>query len=96
MNDLLKKLAGKDRYDYEFAASEIINIGNIALFSELIENDGFLFDFVKRNISERLKNAVNEGNYLNLLKFLKFLKQSGKLSTKVQGVVHRSTGFEPG
>ena len=72
MNDLLKKLAGKDRYDYEFAASEIINNGNIALFSELIENDGFLFDFVKRNISERLKNAVNEGNYLNLLKFLKF------------------------
>jgi len=72
MNDLLKKLAGKDRHDYEFAASSLLDSGDEILFKELVDNDSFLFDFVKQNIANRLLSAVNKNNYKNLLKFLKY------------------------
>lgn len=69
MNDLIKKLSGKNKNDYEQVAYDMINNADVELFKELVSNDGFLFDFVKQNIAERLANACNEENYRNLLKF---------------------------
>ena len=69
MNDLIKKLSGKNKNDYEQVAKEMIDNGDVELFKELVDNDGFLFDFVKQNVAERLANACNETNYKNLLKF---------------------------
>ncbi len=69
MNDLIKKLSGKNKTDYEQVAKEMIDNADVALFQELVANDDFLFDFVKQNVAERLANACNETNYKNLLKF---------------------------
>lgn len=69
MNDLIKKLSGKNKNDYEQVAKEMIDNADVALFKELVANDDFLFDFVKQNVAERLANACNETNYKNLLKF---------------------------
>lgn len=69
MNDLIKKLSGKNKNDYEQVAKEMIDNADVALFKELVANDDFLFDFVKQNVAERLANACNERNYKNLLKF---------------------------
>ncbi len=69
MNDLIKKLSGKNKTDYEQVAKEMIDNADVALFQELVANDDFLFDFVKQNVAERLANACNETNYRNLLKF---------------------------
>lgn len=69
MNDLIKKLSGKNKNDYEQIAAEMINNADVELFKELVAQDGFLFDFVKQNVAERLANACNESNYKNLLKF---------------------------
>lgn len=69
MNDLIKKLSGKNKNDYEQVAKEMIDNADVALFKELVANDDFLFDFVKQNVAERLANACNETNYRNLLKF---------------------------
>lgn len=69
MNEKLKKLSGKNKTDYEQVAKEMIDNADVALFKELVNNDDFLFDFVKQNVAERLANACNETNYKNLLKF---------------------------
>ena len=69
MNDLIKKLSGKNKNDYEQIAAEMINNADVELFKELVANDDFLFDFVKQNVADRLANACNESNYRNLLKF---------------------------
>ncbi|MDR1168933.1 MAG: hypothetical protein LBK53_08630 [Heliobacteriaceae bacterium] len=71
MSDLLKQLTGKNKNDYEQAARHLINTPDVELFKELVENDSFLFDFVKQNVADRMGNAVNDSNYLNLLQFLK-------------------------
>lgn len=69
MNDLIKKLTGKNKNDYEQIAAEMINNADVELFKELVSNDDFLFDFVKQNVADRLANACNASNYQNLLKF---------------------------
>lgn len=69
--DLIKKLTGKNKPDYEFAAQHLVDCGDVDMFKELVEKDNFLFDFVKENIAQRISNAVNEENYINLLNFLK-------------------------
>lgn len=69
MNELIKKLSGKNKNDYEQVAQDMIDNADVALFKELVANDDFLFDFVKQNVAERLANACNETNYRNLLKF---------------------------
>ena len=69
MNDLIKKLSGKNKNDYEQIAAEMINNADVELFKALVANDDFLFDFVKQNVADRLANACNESNYRNLLKF---------------------------
>ena len=72
MSDNLKKLTGKNRNDYEFVALQLVNNCDIELFKELVENDDFLFDFVKQNVAQRIDNAINENNFKNLLEFLKY------------------------
>ncbi len=76
MNEDLKKLTGKNKNDYETAAKNLVNLPDVEFFKELVENDGFLFDFVKQNTAQRIENAVNETNYKNLLKFLKYYSPS--------------------
>lgn len=72
MSDNLKKLTGKNKAEYEFAARQLVESCDVELFKELVEKDDFLFDFVKQNVAERLDNAINETNYKNLLEFLKY------------------------
>lgn len=72
MNEKLKKLTGKNKNDYERIAAEIVNNADTVLFKELVENDGYLFDFVKQNVAQRLAAACNETNYRNLLKFFDY------------------------
>lgn len=76
MSEKLKKLTGKNPKDFEPAAYNLINNCDIELFAELVENDDFLFDFVKNNVAKRIKNVINEKNYLNLLHFLKYYSPS--------------------
>ncbi|MBO7671943.1 hypothetical protein J6S88_00885 [bacterium] len=70
MNERLKKLTGKNRTDYEQVARELIDNADAELFKELIDQDDYLFDFIKQNVSERLERACNKSNYRNLLKLL--------------------------
>ena len=69
--DLIKKLTSKNKTDYEPVAHQLINTPDISLFEELVNQDDFLFDFVKRNVSQRLQNACNASNYRNLLTLMK-------------------------
>lgn len=69
-NDLVKKLTGKNPTDFEFAAAQIINNSDVKTFGALVEQSDFLFDFIKKNVSQRLTNAVNKSNYKNLISFL--------------------------
>lgn len=68
--DLIKNLTGKDPKGYEPVASRIINTPDVELFAELVSKDDFLFDFIKRNVAQRLANACNKDNFRNLFKFL--------------------------
>lgn len=76
MTDNLKKLTGKNKNDYEAVAKHLVGDCDVELFKELVDNDDFLFDFVKNNVAQRLENAVNQNNYQNLIEFLKYYSQS--------------------
>ncbi len=76
MNEQLKKLTGKNKNDYEQVASHLVNDCDVELFSELVKQDNFLFDFVKQNVAQRIYNACNESNYRNLLAFFKYYSPS--------------------
>lgn len=76
MTDNLKKLTGKNKNDYEAVAKHLVDDCDVELFKELVDNDDFLFDFVKNNVARRLENAVNQNNYQNLIEFLKYYSQS--------------------
>lgn len=69
-NELVKKLTGKNPADFEFAAAQIVNNADIEAFSALVEQSDFLFDFIKKNVNQRLTNATNKGNFKNLMSFL--------------------------
>lgn len=69
-NNLVKKLTGKNPADFEFAAAHIVNSSDVDTFSALVEQSDFLFDFIKKNVNQRLSNAVNKNNYKNLMPFL--------------------------
>lgn len=71
-SDLVKKLTGKNPEDFEFASLYIINNSDAYSFSKLVDQSEFLFDFIKKNVEDRLLKAVNESNYKNLFSFLKF------------------------
>lgn len=70
MNDIIKKLTGKNPKDFEPAAAHIINEADSEAFSALVEKCDFLFDFIKENVKKRLAKYINENNFKNLLKFL--------------------------
>jgi len=76
MSELLKKLTGKNKNEYEETAQHLVDDCDEDLFKELVESDSFLFDFVKQNVAERIYNSVNETNYRNLLKFFKYYSPS--------------------
>ena len=76
MTDNLKKLTGKNKNDYEAVAKHLVDDCDVKLFKELVDNDDFLFDFVKNNVAQRIENAVNQNNYQNLVEFLKYYSQS--------------------
>lgn len=76
IEDLIKKLTGKNKQDFESAACHMIDNADIEMFKALVEKDDFLFDFVKQNVAERIANALNENNYIKLLSFLKFYSPS--------------------
>jgi len=70
MDDLIKKLTGKNKGEYEQAARHLIDSGDVELFKALVEKDAFLFDFIKQNVANRLAEAVNDNNWRNLTQFL--------------------------
>lgn len=72
MSDKLKKLTGKNPKDFEPVAFSVINNSDTELFSELVSQDDFLFDFIKQNVAQRLAKACNNSNYMNLISFLKY------------------------
>lgn len=76
MTENLKKLTGKNKNDYEAVAKHLVDVCDVELFKELVDNDDFLFDFVKNNVAQRIENAVNQNNYQNLVEFLKYYSQS--------------------
>ena len=76
MTENLKKLTGKNKNDYEAVAKHLVDDCDVELFRELVDNDDFLFDFVKNNVAQRIENAVNQNNYQNLIEFLKYYSQS--------------------
>ena len=76
MSENLKKLTGKNKQDYETVAKSLVDTADVGLFEELVAQDGFLFEFVKNNVAQRIKNACDENNYKNLLQFLKFYSPS--------------------
>lgn len=76
MNEQLKKLTGKNKNDYETVANHLVNDADVDLFRSLVEQENFLFDFVKQNVAQRIYNACNENNYRNLLQFFKYYSPS--------------------
>lgn len=69
-NNLVKKLTGKNPSEFEFAAAQIVNNSDVDTFCALVAQSDFLFDFIKKNVNQRLTNAVNKSNYKNLISFL--------------------------
>ena len=74
--DLIKKLTGKNPSEYEPVAKAMIDNSDLELFTKLVEQDDFLFDFIKDNVAKRIQNACNKDNYLNLLDFLEVYSPS--------------------
>lgn len=76
MQDILKKLTGKNQREAQEIARNMLDNSNTELFRELVNKDDFLFDFVKQNVAGYIKNAADESNYKNLLQFLKYYSPS--------------------
>jgi hypothetical protein len=74
--DLIKKLTGKNPSEYELVAKSLVDNSDVNLFAKLIEQDDFLFEFIKNNVSKRIQNACNKNNYLNLLNFFEYYSPS--------------------
>ena len=76
MNEQLKKLTGKNKSDYEEAAKNLVDNCDTELFKELVEQENYLFDFVKQNVAQRIYNACNKDNYKNLIPFMNYYSPS--------------------
>ena len=74
--DLIKKLTGKNPDEYEAVAKSLVDNSDVNLFAKLVKQDDFLFDFVKNNVSNRIKKACNKNNYLNLMNFFEYYSPS--------------------
>ena len=76
MSDKLKKLTGKNPRDFEPVVFDMLNSPDVELFKELVQQDDYLFDFVKNNVAKRISTAINAKNYKTLLEFLKYYSPS--------------------
>ena len=74
--ELIKKLTGKNPSEYELVAKNLVDNSDIELFKKLVNQDDFLFDFIKSNVAKRIMQACNKENYKNLLNFLKVYSPS--------------------
>ena len=90
--DLIKKLTGKNPSEYEVIAKSLVENSNVELFSKLVKQDDFLFDFIKDNVAKRIQNACNKSNYLNLLSFLEHYSSS--YDTMIARVLYSFSGDE--
>lgn len=90
--DLIKKLTGKNPFEYEVIAKSLVENSNVELFSKLVKQDDFLFDFIKDNVAKRIQNACNKSNYLNLLSFLEHYSSS--YDTMIARVLYSFSGDE--
>lgn len=76
MQEIIKKLTGKNQREAQDIARNMVDNSDVELFRELVHKDDFLFDFVKQNISNYIKNVCDESNFRNLLNFLKIYSPS--------------------
>lgn len=90
--DLIKKLTGKNPDEYEAVAKSLVNNSDVDLFAKLVKQDDFLFDFVKNNVSSRIKKACNKENYLNLMEFFDYYSPS--YDTMIAEVLYNFGGVE--
>ncbi len=90
--DLIKKLTGKNPAEYENVAKSLVDNSDVTLFAKLVKQDDFLFDFVKNNVANRIRNACNKDNYLNLMNFLKFYSSS--YDSMISEVLYKFGGTE--
>lgn len=88
--DLIKKLTGKNPSEYEPIAKAMIDNSDKELFSKLVEQDDFLFDFIKENVAKRIQKACNSDNYVNLFDFLEIYSPS--YDTVIAEVLHNFGG----
>ena len=88
--DLIKQLTGKNPSEYEPIAKSLVNNSDIELFKKLVQQDDFLFDFIKNNVAKRIQKACNKENYLNLLNFLNIY--SASYETVITEVLHNFGG----
>ena len=61
--DLIKKLTGKNPSEYEVVAKSLVENSDVELFAKLVNQDDFLFDFVKNNVAQRIQNACTKENH---------------------------------
>ena len=76
MDEQLKKLISKNKNDYEPIAKHLVDTGDIELFKKLVEQDNYLFDFVKQNVARRIYDACNQSNFHNIISFFKYYSPS--------------------
>ena len=84
--DLIKKLTGKNPSEYEVVAKNLVNNSDVELFSKLVKQEDFLFDFIKNNVAKRIQNACTKDNYRNLIAFLEYYSPS--YDTMIASVLH--------
>ena len=90
--DLIKKLTGKNPEEYENVAKSLVDNSDVNLFAKLVKQDDFLFDFVRNNVSNRIRRACNKNNYLNLMNFLDYYSPS--YDTMIAEVLYEYGGLE--
>ena len=74
--DLIKKLTGKNPSEYEVVAKSLVENSDVELFAKLVNQDDFLFDFVKNNVAQRIQNACTKENFMNIINFFNHYSNS--------------------
>lgn len=74
--DLIKKLTGKNPSEYEPIAKSLVDNSDTELFSKLVRQEDFLFDFIRDNVARRIQRACNKNNYKNLIPLMKYYSPS--------------------
>ena len=90
--DNIKKLAGKNPVEYALVAKNLIDNSDVDLYTKLVKQDDFLFDFIKNNVAKRLQQACNKDNYLNIFNFFKIYSPS--YDTMFAEVLYKYGGVE--